>query len=387
MNNRKKVFNKTFTQISITMIFMQLIFLLIDNFIGVNLTNLTVAILVISYIFLSLKLKIFNKGYVFILVSILLVGKLSIDTQLLEIYYLRVPLNLAVFGMIFSSWDNSVFFKNRKKINSFIMIYFVINMILYLSKNERFFKNIYIEQSLRYKGFLGDANACAVITLFLLVISLINIREKKSWIPTISMFIIICLTGSRGNTLVAFVLIITQIFAIKNSVKIGVVCILTIPFMRFILNFLLGSSIYNRMLSIGLSGNGRDILEGIAVDIVKYSNFGERIFGINITDRYIAVTRNISGFPYHDFAENSLITMMVFFGFVGVVIYIFIFGMYIKKIFSINNKLKNFIVVIGIFLISLNQDIILNITMFMFMVLGLNSLFSENLKCGCLVDV
>ena len=370
----KEIFSSKYTTVFIVLAILNIIGLGIQMISGISISLFLNIIIIISYLFLAIINKTVNKGIVFLFIGVLLSVKLVLDVRFLKTYYFRVPINFILFGITYYSFNRNILVDYLKKINIFIVTFFIINIIMYLSKKPIFFKNINIEGTLRYQGFLGDANTLAAISLYLLIISLINIKKNNNIIYSILMLILIMLTGSRGNALVGIIILLVNLIRPKTLIKVCCAFVLSLPFLGIIINLFLYNSTIKRLISIGLSVNGRNVLGDVYKYIWETSTISEKIFGINITDRYIINSSNIPELRYHDFTENSLKACIMFFGILGGILFLYIFISYLKKIILMKGNFRELIALAGIILISFNQDIILNMQMFLFMLLALESL-------------
>lgn len=362
------------TNLFINLAILNIVALAIQMFFGISLNLIINLIFILCYIINLIRYKTINKGFIFIFSSIVFAVKLILDVNMLKGYYFRIPINIIIYAIVYYIFDNKTLINNLKKINIFIICFFIINIIMYISKNESFFKNIAIEGSLRYQGFLGDANTFAAISLFLLIISFVNIKKDGNLIYSFMMLSLIMLTGSRGNTLVGIVLLGVNILRIRTLIKVVFISTFGLLFINRLSDVLLQNTTISRLVSMGLNGNGRNALDIVFKDIWKSSSVTEKIFANNITDRYIFSSSNIKGLIYHDFTENSFNACVVFFGVIGGILFLWLFVSYIYILIKNKYNIREIIAWCGILMISLNQDIILNIQMFIFMILALQTL-------------
>ncbi len=359
-------FTKCFFIILLGGIFVQIFKVLFE----INLTMpLTIAIFII-YFCLSIKYRYINKSYFYIIISIIMILFLYSNMTFFDMKYLRVSLNIALFGIIYYNIDIKYIVEFEKNIRIYIYVFFIFNIILYFSGSPIFFKDLYIENTLRFKGFMPDANALASLGLYLLLISLVCIKKSHKILPSILIIVIIVSTGSRGNTV--FAILIFLLMIIKNKTVLKIIPIVFITYLLWPL--IVKLSAINRLFKFGLGDNGRNLLSDIAKSIFNNSSYFEKLTGIKMNDLYIQCTSNINGFKYHDFAENSYITMTMLFGIIGLGI---LFIIILKIFFDINkNKVRfreNIILIFFIILFG-KQDIILSTQLFMFMITSLKIL-------------
>ena len=364
--NFKEKFTKIFLVILFGGLFMQATYV----FLNINLTmSLTIAIFIIWGINL-IRYKIVNLSYLYVIISGIMISILIYSMKYFDASYIRVALNIALFGIIFYCTDVSIIRLYENKIRKIIYSYFIINIILYLSRNPKFFKNVAIEGSLRFKGLMPDANALASLCLFLMIIGIISFKENKKILPMILMLLLIFTTGSRGNTLVGIsILAITllKLNIIYKAIPIGIIT-------YFMSSYIVNMNVFQRLLQIGLSLNNRNILSQIAFFEYNNSTLFEKITGVGMCDRYIFSTTNLYTLPYHDFAENSYITIIILFGIIGLILILSIILTMFLKINKKNFNIRSNIILILLLVILSKQDIILSTQLWMTMIVSVKVL-------------
>lgn len=368
--NKYIKFKKNFTELFLIILFLGYFLQSTYVFLGVNLTMPLTIVIFVAWGINFIKYKYIGVSQVYLIIGIFMSLFLFYTMDFFNMYYVRICLNIALFGIIFYSIDINTILKHEIKIRNSIYCYFIINLMLYISKNPLFFKDINIEKSLRFKGLMPDANALASLCLFLMIISIISLKYKKKILPMVLMFLIILTTGSRGNTIVGLVIILINLLKLNTIYKIipiGLASFFAGPYIS-------SMDIFYRFSSIGLRGNNRDILYNIAMYEFNISSLFEKVTGIGLSDRYVIRSSNIWWFPYHDFAENTYISMLMLFGISGLILLALII---LSMIYEINRdgiNMKSNMIMCTLLLILSKQDIILSTQLWMTFVIGIKIL-------------
>lgn len=234
---------------------------------------------------------------------------------------------LIVF-MVFPFFSEGVSFQSFQSwnfIDNLLLVYLILNFILYFSKNSIFFQ---WDSGWRYVGGSDNPNLLAALMFAIVIIEFWGKSIKSYMIQGMAVIMTLLVSSRTYSFLSALVFLFSILFNAKNKKKmlkrvllvfsIGVIIVV------FFLNYLYkDTDLLNRYIIKGLQGNGRTFLVKSAISAYQQASFLDILSGIGLGSIYKKIS---STTLYHSFAENSYLTVVLLFGFFGIaVIFVYIF--------------------------------------------------------------
>lgn len=411
METNKKEYQ--ITKVIFISIFLTMFAEIVDVIFNLHISYIGITIFFVGIMYCEFKYKKISKKSIFVWIFVVIESCMIVllNKSMIPILY-PILLNFLIFIYVFQYFDLSFYNKNNKKIRLLMFIYLIINITLFLTQNILFIQN---DGFNRFKGVLPHANMLSALLFCLLFLNSI-IKDNYKLLLDLLILILIFLAASRLYivTGIAVYLLINYFENIKgNKYRIinklvlckyikdsklflskyrkssilvlsilGLVLIIILLYHKnYLYNYIINTDTYKRIYYLKLSTNGRDLLTNNSMFIFNKSIYFDKIFGGNMSYKYDILTRD--GFS-HSFGENSVLTVNMAFGIVGLTFYFSIFIVYIVSILD-NIKanyikvINNIIIIIIVALTTYFQDIILSTQLFLLYCLSLSIIKSDSL--------
>lgn len=358
------------TKIMFISIFLTMFMQIVDTILNVNLSLVGIAVFFIGAIYTEVKFKKINKKILVVCLLVALETYMIMynESNMIQVLY-PILFSFLIFIYVFEYFELDFYMKNIIFIRNILCVYLIFNIFMYLSKNQLFIQD---DGFMRYKGALPHSNMLSALLFCFLFINSIK-KDNIKIVVDILVFILIFVSASRLYiiaTIIIYVLVNCKDYndsSKRNKITVAILIIATIVYLLYngniVYGYLTNTDVYRRMMFLNDTSNGRDNLMNNFKYIFNSSNRVNRLFGGNMASEYYALTNNSFS---HSFGENSILSITISFGIVGLIAYIGIFVAFIVRL-GRENKLKT-ILNVCIILVMLSttyfQDVVLSTQLF-----------------------
>lgn len=264
---------------------------------------------------------------------------------------------LAMFSpVILNNLSVDVGEKYWKTINIYILVYLLMNIVLYLIGPDKCFQ---IEANvLHFKGALPHSNMYCAVLMGLYICTFWQ-KGLLTWVNRLLELFLIMSTGSRTYILIIFLLIGLKILASdgyqsKFILKCAFLFVPALFLLQPVWNLLVEHvPAMARFKVLSFNSNGRQPLWNAMIEAVNLSDFIDVIWGLPVTKKYLEIAPSDYS---HSFTENSYAGIFLLFGIIGVSLFIII----ILKILSETRNLQTVCVILASLLTLLVQDTLIS---------------------------
>ncbi len=384
---KKNCMKYDFTRIIFISLFVTLFFQIIDVLFNTHLSLCGMGIFIFGIFYIKIKYGTINlKNFIFLFFALIAYFMMLLEEKDMISTLYPLLINVIIYIYMFNYFDIEYYKKKIDLIRNLILFYLVINIIFYLSKNQLF---VQYDGFYRFKAALPHANMLAALMYSLLFINTLK-KDKLKHIIDILILIIVFLASSRIYMFVAVISYILLNYAdvikiknIRNLIYGIIILTVIVSILIFnensIYNYIVNTNTYKRVVFLDVNSDGRNDLVDYFSYVYNNSSILNKIFGINNAQLYYNLTNDSFS---HSFTENSFMCVAITYGAIGILAYISMFLLFIIK--GIKNKITKFSkITVKSFLIILMcfstyyQDVILSTQLFMFYILALSILMSN----------
>ncbi|MBB6624106.1 hypothetical protein H7E67_11765 [Clostridium gasigenes] len=216
---------------------------------------------------------------------------------------------------------------------------------------------VYQWEGTYFKGSNSMPHTAAylMIVLISMIMVLYEIRrQKKIILLSILPIIIIMLTGARASLGILAILILVFILRNKLIIKSCIISIITLIIGADYIKEIPVTKKFLRQIEYGQFSSGRDLMTDIQLEYFNQGSRLQKIIGVGPDKTYLM---NSIYYGLEVWAHNDLIQVLVGYGYIGVIIYMFAIVYFLLAHIKRGNILESILIVIGLMFLAVSNGL------------------------------